>query len=101
MDSLPLPLPDVPATLNSIGGLHPYAQVAAVLALGGVLAILIWSRRPMPGPGNETFQLVIASMNEQAKATNAVAEQVERVVEQNAAILERLQVGAFNRVPTP
>ncbi|WP_372397088.1 hypothetical protein ABMY26_23755 [Azospirillum sp. HJ39] len=101
MDSLPLPLPDVPATLNSIGGLHPYAQVAAVLALGAVLAILIWSRRPMPGPGNETFQLVITSMTEQAKATNALAEQVERIVEQNAAILERLPGGTFGRAQTP
>ncbi|KAA0576691.1 hypothetical protein [Azospirillum sp. Sh1] len=98
MDSLPLPLPDVPATLNSIGGLHPYAQVAAVLALGAVLAIWIWSRRPLPGPSMETFKLVIAGMHEQTRATIQLSENVERVIEQNAEILKRLPVSTLDRV---
>lgn len=93
MDNLPLSVPDVGDTLTRISILSPGAQVAAVIAIGCVAVAWIWTRRPQPGPGNETFQLVITSMTEQAKATNALAEQVERVVEQNAAILARLQVG--------
>lgn len=94
MDNLPLPIPDVGETLTRISILSPAAQVVAVIVIGCVAVAWIWTRRPQPGPGNETFQLVITSMTEQAKATNALAEQVERVVEQNAAILARLQVAA-------
>lgn len=92
-----LPLPEVGDTLARIAILSPTAQVAAVIGIACIAVAWIWTRRPQPGPGNETFQLVITSMTEQAKATNALAEQVERVVEQNAAILARLQVGAVER----
>lgn len=92
MDNLPLPIPDVGETLTRISGLSPAAQITALLVIGGVMGLWIWSRRPQPGPGNETFQLVITSMTEQAKATNALAEQVERVVEQNSVIIARLPV---------
>lgn len=98
MDNLPLSVPDVGDTLTRISILSPAAQVAAVIVLGCIAVAWIWTRRPQPGPGNETFQLVITSMTEQAKATNALAEQVERVVEQNAAILARLPVGSLERV---
>lgn len=92
-----LPIPDVGETLMRISILSPAAQVAAVITLGCVVIAWIWTRRPAQGPGMETFQLVIGAMNEQAKATNALAEQVERVVEQNAAILARLPVGSLER----
>lgn len=84
-----IPLPDA-GTLHAVAGLAPVAQVAAVLVIGAVLGLLVWTRRPPSGPGRETFDLVIASMTEQAKATNALAEQVERIVEQNSAIIGRL-----------
>lgn len=93
-----LPIPDVGETIVRLAGLSPAAQVAAVIALGCVAVAWIWTRRPLPGPGNETFQLVITSMTEQAKATNALAEQVERVVEQNSVIIARLPVGVVERV---
>ncbi|KAA0593022.1 hypothetical protein J2848_005616 [Azospirillum lipoferum] len=92
MDHLPLPIPDVGETLTRISILSPVAQVAAVITLGCIAVVWIWTRRPQPGPGNETFQLIITSMTEQAKATNALAEQVEKVVEQNATIIARLPV---------
>jgi len=98
MDNLPLSIPDVGETLTRISILSPAAQVAAVIALGCVAVAWIWTRRPQPGPGNETFQLVITSMTEQAKATNALAEQVERIVEQNAVIIARLPAGIVERV---
>ncbi|CAO3440170.1 hypothetical protein [Azospirillum endophyticum] len=92
MDTLPLPIPNVGETLTRISILSPAAQVAAVMTLGCIAVVWIWTRRPQPGPGSETFQLIITSMTEQAKATNALAEQVERVVEQNATIIARLPV---------
>lgn len=92
-----LPIPDVGETLTRISILSPAAQVAAVITLGCVVIAWIWTRRPSQGPGMETFQLVIGAMNEQAKATNALAEQVEKVVEQNAVILARLPVGSLER----
>ncbi|MBY6263934.1 hypothetical protein EI613_18710 [Azospirillum sp. 412522] len=92
MDNLPLPIPNVGETLTRISILSPAAQVAAVVTLGCIAVVWIWTRRPQPGPGNETFQLIITSMTEQAKATNALAEQVEKVVEQNATIIARLPV---------
>lgn len=98
VDNLPLPIPDVGEALTRISILSPAAQVAAVIALGCVAVVWIWTRRPAQGPGMETFQLVIGAMNEQAKATNALAEQVEKVVEQNAVILARLPVGSLERV---
>lgn len=87
-----LPIPDVGETLTRISILSPAAQVAAVITLGCVVIAWIWTRRPAQGPNMETFQLVIGAMNEQAKATNALAEQVEKVVEQNATIIARLPV---------
>lgn len=93
-----LPLPDVGDTLHNIAGLSPAAQFTALLMIGVVAGLWVWSRRPQPGPGNETFQLVIAAMTEQAKATNALAEQVERIVEQNALIIARLPGNVSVRV---
>jgi len=87
-----LPIPDVGETIVRLAGLSPAAQVAAVIMIGLIGLAWIITRRPQPGPGNETFQLVINAMNEQAKATNALAEQVERIVEQNADIIARLSV---------
>lgn len=92
MDNLPLPIPDVGEALTRISVLSPAAQVSAVIMIGLIGLAWIITRRPQPGPGNETFQLVIAALTEQAKATNALAEQVERVVEQNATIIGRLPV---------
>lgn len=77
---------DVGDALHAVAGMAPAAQIIALLMIGGVLALWIWSRRPQP-PGAETFGLVVASMTEQARATSALAEQVERVVEQNAKII--------------
>nr|WP_295828280.1 hypothetical protein [uncultured Azospirillum sp.] len=98
MENLPLPIPDVGETLTRISILSPAAQVAAVIGIACIAVAWIWTRRPQPGPGNETFQLVIASMTEQAKATNALAEQVERLVEQNAVIIARPPVGSLERM---
>ncbi|WP_434619241.1 hypothetical protein [Azospirillum sp. B2RO_4] len=98
MDNLPLPIPDVGETLTRISILSPAAQVAAVIGIACIAVAWIWTRRPQPGPGNETFQLVIASMTEQAKATNALAEQVERLVEQNAVIIARPPAGIVERM---
>jgi hypothetical protein len=98
MDNLPLPIPDVGETLTRISILSPAAQVAAVIGIACIAVAWIWTRRPQPGPGNETFQLVITSMTEQAKATNALAEQVERIVEQNAVIIARLPAGVVERM---
>lgn len=92
-----LPLPDVGDTLARIAILSPTAQIVALLVLGGVLGLLVWSRRPQPGPGMETFNLVIASMNEQTRATIQLSENVERVIEQNAVIIARLPVGTMER----
>jgi len=89
MDGL-TPMPDMGETIRTIAGLSPAAQVAAVIMIGLIGLAWVWTRRPQPGPGNETFNLVIASMTEQAKATNALAEQVEKIVEQNAVIIARL-----------
>ncbi|MGF7178377.1 hypothetical protein [Azospirillum doebereinerae] len=91
MDALS-PLPDMGNTLMQIAGLSPNAQVAAVIMIGLIGLAWVWTRRPLPGPGNETFNLVIAALTEQAKATSTLAEQVERVVEQNAVIIARLPV---------
>ncbi len=93
-----LPMPDVGDTIARIAGLSPAAQVTALIVLGCIAVAWIWTRRPLPGPGTETFQLVIASMTEQAKATSTLAEQVEKVVEQNAVIIARLPVGTLERV---
>ncbi|WP_376959671.1 hypothetical protein ABNQ39_07110 [Azospirillum sp. A26] len=98
MENLPLPIPDVGETLTRISVLSPAAQVAAVVGIACIAIAWIWTRRPAQGPGMETFQLVIGAMNEQAKATNALAEQVERVVEQNSVIIARLPVGVVERV---
>ncbi|SMH29558.1 hypothetical protein [Azospirillum agricola] len=87
-----LPIPDVGDTIVRLAGLSPAAQVAAVIMLGLIGLAWVITRRPQPGPSNETFQLVIAALTEQAKATNALAEQVERIVEQNADIIARLPV---------
>ncbi|WP_376957704.1 hypothetical protein ABNQ39_11285 [Azospirillum sp. A26] len=93
-----LPIPDVGETLTRISVLSPAAQVAAVVGIACIAIAWIWTRRPAQGPGMETFQLVIASLTEQAKATNALAEQVERIVEQNSVIIARLPVGVVERV---
>ncbi|MGF7174645.1 hypothetical protein [Azospirillum doebereinerae] len=87
-----LPIPDVGDTIVRLAGLSPNAQVAAVIMIGLIGLAWVWTRRPPSGPGMETFQLVINSLNEQSKATNALAEQVERIVEQNAALIARLPV---------
>jgi len=87
-----LPIPDAGTTLMQIAGLSPAAQVAAVIMIGLVGLAWVITRRPQPGPGNETFNLVIAALTEQAKATSTLAEQVEKVVEQNAVIIARLPV---------
>lgn len=83
-------IPDVGDTIVRLAGLSPAAQVAAVIMVGLIGLAWVITRRPQPGPGMETFNLVIGAMNEQAKATSSLAEQVERIVEQNAVIIARL-----------
>jgi hypothetical protein len=84
-------------TIRAAAGLDPLAQT--VLAAGLCLAVVAWivTRRPPPGPGAETFTIVVKAMEEQARATAALAEQVEKVVEQNAFIISELRGGAVLR----
>jgi hypothetical protein len=70
--------------------LSPAAQVAAVVVVGLLGLAWVWTRRPQSGPGIEPFNLGIASMNEQTKVTAHLAENVERIIEQNAVIIPRL-----------
>lgn len=80
-------------TVRTVAVLSPAAQVAAVIVLGVIVVTWIWTRRPSrtPAPGTETMTLVIGSMNESATATRDLANQVERLVEQNAALLEEVR----------
>ena len=82
-------------TLHHVAGLSPSAQVAAVIMLGLVLLALVGKPyvsllKAGGGDAGEVLNLAVAAMNEQARATAALAEQVERVVEQNATIIARL-----------
>lgn len=81
-------------TIARVAGLSPAAQVVFAAGICGVVALWIWTRRPQPsGLGDETIKAVIVSLTEQAAATNRVAERVEQVLEQNAAILSEIRRG--------
>ncbi|MBK1838103.1 hypothetical protein JHL17_11825 [Azospirillum sp. YIM B02556] len=49
-----LSLPDVDDTLARIAILSPAAQITALLVIGGVMGLWIWSRHPLPGPDAAT-----------------------------------------------
>lgn len=87
----------VSETLQAVAWLAPAAQIAALASLGVVAALFVWTRRPQQAPGGETVRLVIAALTEQAEATNALAKQVEKIVEQNAVIIARLPAGRTAR----
>ncbi len=79
-------------TIRAAAGLDPLAQVTLVAGLAAAIIAWIVTRRPQQAaaPGAETLTIVVKAMEEQARATAALAEQVERVVEQNAVIIARL-----------
>jgi hypothetical protein len=99
MDILVTP-DQVNAVAGGLVGLHPYAQVAGVLALGAVAVTFLWTRRPQPsqpaqsGVGDDAIRLVVAAMSENSRSTAALAEQVEKIVEQNAALLKAARLEA-------
>ena len=100
MDSLPIP--SVETTLHSIGGLHPAAQIAAVLSLAGVLAFLVWTRRPQHGPDAatvvETMRVTsqaltetAASMATVAQSMGLIAQRVDEVADDVRAVAEEVR----------
>lgn len=92
MENLPLPLPDVNATLTHIAGLSPNAQLAAIGALTVVLGLLVWTRRPIPGPDAATvvkaLELTAQSQAETAASMATIARTVEAVAEDVRAVAE-------------
>ena len=99
MDILVTP-DQVNAVAGGLVGLHPYAQVAGVLALGAVAVTFLWTRRPQPptvaqsGVGDDAIKLVVAAMNENSHSTAALAAQVESVVEQIAELIKAAKLRA-------
>lgn len=79
---------------KAVSILSPAAQVTALVVVGALLGLLIWTRRPArsAGPGEETTKLVIAAMSEQAQAVGQLATQVHHVVERVDRALEAMRV---------
>lgn len=88
-------LPDVGDTLHSIAGLSPTAQITALLVLGGVFSLLVWTRRPIPGPDANTvvkaLELTAQAQAETAASMALIARQVEAVAEDVRAVAEDLR----------
>lgn len=100
MDKL-LP-PDTVATLNSIAGLSPSAQIIAVLSLGAVLGLLVWTRRPQHGPDaatvveamrmtSQALTETAASMATVAQSMGLIAQRVDEVADDVRAVAEEVR----------
>ncbi|WP_042442532.1 hypothetical protein [Azospirillum sp. B510] len=90
-----IPLPDVGSTLTHIAGLSPTAQLAAIAALTVVFGLLVWTRRPIPGPDAGTvvkaLELTAQSQAETAASMATIARTVEGVAEDVRAVAEDLR----------
>ena len=90
-----LSVPDVGDALARIAGLSPAAQITALLVLGCVACMWIWSRRPIPGPDAatvvEALRLTAQSQVETAASMATIAQQIEAVSQEVRAIAEEVR----------
>lgn len=73
-------------TIRAAAGLDPWAQVTLAAGFCAAVIAYVITRRPPASPGTETLTIVVKAMEEQARATGELAHQVEKLVEQNAAM---------------
>lgn len=113
-------MPDIPAdagqvsqiatdTLHGVAGLTPGAQIAAMLVVGAVAGLWIWTRRPRDGGDAvamaEAMKISAQAMTENATAMAAICQQNERIMENVEAVaaevrgLSGLLLSTYNPVP--
>jgi len=83
-----LPLPDVGDTLARIAILSPAAQITALLMIGCVAGLWIWSRRPQPGPD---AQIVVEALKSTAQAQVETAASIAAMAQQNELIVSEVR----------
>ncbi|KAA0592959.1 hypothetical protein J2848_005684 [Azospirillum lipoferum] len=90
-----LPLPDVGDTLARIAILSPAAQITALLVIGGVVGLWIWSRRPQPGPDAatvvEALRVTAQAQAETSASMTAIVQQNERIAEDVKAVVSEVR----------
>jgi hypothetical protein len=90
-----LPLPDVGDTLARIAILSPAAQITALLVIGGVLGLWIWSRRPQSGPDAatvvEALRVTAQAQAETSASMTAIVQQNERIAEDVKAVVSEVR----------
>ncbi|CAO3434267.1 hypothetical protein [Azospirillum endophyticum] len=90
-----LPLPDVGDTLARIAILSPVAQITALLVIGGVVGLWIWSRRPLPGPDAatvvEALRVTAQAQAETSASMTAIVQQNERIAEDVKAVVSEVR----------
>ena len=99
------------ALLGQVSGFSPLAQATAMLAVGAIACMWIWTRRPQPGVDaamvTEALRVTAqaqtetaASMRSMVQQTEAIAEDVRAMVREVRGMVEsaaRMQRSPANR----
>ena len=80
-------------TLVGVAGLAPAAQVTAVLVVGAVAGLWIWTRRPQvaSAAAESTMQVVAHAMTETAHSIAEMSRQNESVAKEMREIAEEVR----------